>query len=195
MNLLEKMEKGKEIFLKQHIKKSGTNRYYKHKYYELKDILPIVRCICKQYKLSTMFHREIEDGHQKMVLTITDLESEEKIDFNYFLPESNKTFDDSMKDSGKAGTYSRRYLYIEAFEIVEADLIELTPIEDKKEEDTNLLEINNKIKKELKQENKIYNKENILKIAKEEYPQYYTPLKSELEKTELKLKEKEYVTY
>ena len=117
----DKIEEAKNCF--QNIKQSGRNNYQKYDYFELKDILPLVRKICKQFNLKTQINTNLE--LQCFVLRITDKDDNSYEEFvaPLFL-NSGGDIGKMNQDYGRSQTYSIRYLYLQAFEIAVPDMID-----------------------------------------------------------------------
>ena len=117
----DKIEEAKNCF--QNIKQSGRNNYQNYDYFELKDILPLVRKICKQFNLKTQINTNLE--LQCFVLRITDKDDNSYEEFvaPLFL-NSGGDIGKMNQDYGRSQTYSIRYLYLQAFEIAVPDEID-----------------------------------------------------------------------
>jgi hypothetical protein len=102
------------------LKQSGQNKFANFNYFELADILPKINEYCKEYKLATVFSATKETAS----LHLMDGASEIVFSVPFALPDI-KGANDSQKMGG-AITYSRRYLFLIAFEIVENDLFDAT---------------------------------------------------------------------
>ena len=117
----DKIEEAKNCFGS--ITKSGRNNYQKYDYFEVKDIFPLVRKICKKYNLKTSIKPNFKEG--MFVLKITDKDDNSFEEF--YAPLFMNTSGDVGKqnqDYGRSQTYAMRYLYIQAFEIVVPDEID-----------------------------------------------------------------------
>lgn len=117
----DKIEEAKDCF--KTITQSGRNNYQKYDYFETKDIFPLVRKICKQFKLKTNIKPDLESNC--FVLTITDQEDNSAEQF--VVPYATLGATDAgkfMQDFGRCQTYAMRYLYIQAFEIAVPDDID-----------------------------------------------------------------------
>lgn len=124
------------------LKKSGENTYAHFKYYELKDFLPAVNCIFNELGLCSNF--SIKDA--VATLEIMDVEDNETIEFtspviNIDLSNCADTQEPLrtqkqqgvfqkaslvIQSIGAMHTYMKRYLYLNAMEIVENDAINAT---------------------------------------------------------------------
>ena len=121
MVVSDKIELAKNCFTD--IRKSGRNTYQKYNYAELSDINPIVRKICKQYKLRTKFDWDWENN----LLTLTITDKEDGSTDKSVIPIAPVTASDPgkyMQDIGRCQTYAMRYLYIQVFELAIPDEID-----------------------------------------------------------------------
>ena len=119
----DKIQEAKNCF--KDIKESGRNNYQKYSYMETKDIFPIIRTICKKFKLKTQFSKDIWKDTPVMKLTITDQEDKSIEEFLVNVPVINANDPGKyMQDVGRVQTYAMRYLYIQAFEIAVPDEID-----------------------------------------------------------------------
>jgi hypothetical protein len=121
MVVSDKIEAAKNCF--NTIKTSGRNNYQQYDYLEARDIFPLVRKVCEDFKMKTNIKPDFELNC--FVLTITDKEDNSSEQF--FVPYAQITAGDAgkfMQDFGKCQTYAMRYLYIQAFEIAVPDEID-----------------------------------------------------------------------
>ena len=121
MVVSDKIEEAKNCF--NEVRKSGRNTYQKYNYAELSDINPIVRKICKQYKLKTKFDWDWENN----LLTLTITDKEDGSTDKSVIPIAPVTASDPgkyMQDIGRCQTYAMRYLYLQVFEIAIPDEID-----------------------------------------------------------------------
>ena len=121
MGVSDKIELAKNCFTD--IRKSGRNTYQKYNYAELSDINPIVRKICKQYKLRTKFDWDWENN----LLTLTITDKEDGSTDKSVIPIAPLNANDPgkyMQDVGRCQTYAMRYLYLQVFEIAIPDEID-----------------------------------------------------------------------
>lgn len=138
MNLMQKLAKARVMLQKRNLKKSGQNKFAGFRYFELADFLPSVNEIFDELGLYAEFcitptETEKYDGIDQIVtvppvacLTIYDAENPTV---------SPRRFSSDIADAGTKGaspiqqlgsvhTYMRRYLYMEALEIVESDALD-----------------------------------------------------------------------
>ena len=118
MNIYEKMATVKLELSKASLKKSGNNKFAGFSYYELGDFLPFLVDACAKHGLLTRVSFEI--GLASLTVINTE-KPEENIEYTcpYIVPEVKGA--NKCQNAGAAQTYCRRYLYLAAFDIVEAD--------------------------------------------------------------------------
>lgn len=136
LNLMQKLAKARVMLQKRNLKKSGQNKFAGFKYFELADFLPAVNEIFDELGLYAEFviHEPKETTPALATLTIYDSE-----DTTTFCP---RVFKSEIAEAGTKGaspiqqlgsvhTYMRRYLYMEALEIVESDGLDVLNGSDK----------------------------------------------------------------
>ncbi len=144
----DKIQEAKDCF--DEIVKSGYNSYQKFKYIELKDLNPIIRKVCRKFKLRTNFDWNLEEN--RMYLKITD--KEDKSEYIANIPTAPITASDPgkyMQDVGRVQTYAQRYLYVQVFEIAVPDNIDN---QDQKKQQVHKQKKQPTPKKQIKQEPK-----------------------------------------
>lgn len=121
LNIYQKIQKIKLEISNKKLTKSGENKYAGFKYYELQDFLPTVVELCEKNKLFTKF----ELGSDKAVLKIINTENLEE-EITYTMPTADLELKGANKIQSIGGvqTYLRRYLYMNAFDIVESDTLD-----------------------------------------------------------------------
>jgi hypothetical protein len=121
MNIYEKMTEAKKMILKSNLKKSGENKFAGFKYYELADITPTIIDVCSKLKL----HTRISFDKEYATLTITNIENiEEQLIYQSPMKELSLKGCNDIQALGGVETYSRRYLYLTAFDIIENDMFD-----------------------------------------------------------------------
>lgn len=118
MNIYEKLQSMRVELQKKKIHKSGRNKFAGYDYFELSDILPHINQLQEKHKTCSFitFDREIAK------LTILNSEKvDEKIEFTIPMATLSLKGANEVQNLGGCQTYSRRYLYLNAFEIVEHD--------------------------------------------------------------------------
>ena len=128
MNIYEKIQIVKQKLLSANIKKSGVNKFANYTYYELADFLPTIINLCVEQKLFT----SVRFDDVMAYLEIIDAEKpEDKITYTSPMRELELKGCNQIQALGGIETYSRRYLYMSAFDIVENDMFDGTKQEDK----------------------------------------------------------------
>lgn len=118
LNLFQKLQKARVELQEMNLKKSGHNKFAGFSYYELSDFLPAINIICNNVGLFTAISFESDYA----ILKIYDCEDMEKfIEFKSPMKEIQQKGCNDIQSLGSVETYSRRYLYLTAFEIVEND--------------------------------------------------------------------------
>ena len=120
LNIYEKIQKAKVELSQLELKKTGKNQSMK--YFELGDFLPALNLILVDYKLFT----EISFGDMA-ILTITNAEKpDERVTYTSPMAEAKLRNCHDVQNLGAAQTFLRRYLYMNAFDIVEGDILDAT---------------------------------------------------------------------
>lgn len=121
MNVFEKLQNARVKLQNMDLKKSGENAYSKFKYYELSDFLPFVNKIFEENKLFSNF--SIEEN--RATLTVINTEKpDETIVFISPVEELELKGCNRIQALGGVHTYLKRYLYLNALEIVENDMFD-----------------------------------------------------------------------
>lgn len=102
------------------LKKSGENKYAKFKYYELTDFLPTVNQMFLEKGLFSNF--SIVEGYAS--LEIIDTEDNTRQEFQSHIAEADLKGCTPIQSLGAIHTYMKRYLYLNALEIVESDALD-----------------------------------------------------------------------
>lgn len=120
-NIYEKLQSARVDLQNKKLKKSGKNKFAGFEYFELSDFLPTINELFKTYKLFSQF--TISDN--QAYLHIIDAEKiEDAIIFTMPIAELELKGCNKLQALGGVNTYLRRYLYLNALEIVEADLFD-----------------------------------------------------------------------
>ena len=121
MNIYEKLQQARVKLQDLNLKKSGHNKFANFNYYELSDFLPQINKIFGEMKLFSKFDLLTE----KATLTIIDTEKEgSQIIFESDKTEAILKGTTSIQQLGVTHTYLKRYLYLNALEIVENDFVD-----------------------------------------------------------------------
>ena len=111
------------------LKKTGKNNYAGFEYFELKDFLPTVNELFAKNKMFSNFSMDCNIAE----LEIIDCEDKTSVKFTSPTAELELKGCNKIQALGGTHTYLKRYLYINALEIVEADLFDaVTGKEDEK---------------------------------------------------------------
>jgi hypothetical protein len=104
------------------LKKSGLNKFAGFQYFELGDFLPQIQQIFSEIGLCGV----VSFDTQLATLTITDTEDGSNIVLTSPMAEANLKGVHPIQNMGAVETYSRRYLWVTALEIVEHDALDAT---------------------------------------------------------------------
>lgn len=139
--ITDKLQQARIKLQQKKLKKSGKNQYYN--YFELADFIPAVNEIFAELKLHSMFNIT----QDKAILRIID--TEDKTEELYECPYEKAELRQCTKVQalGATMTYLKRYLYMNALEIVESDYFDAKTTDDLKKQD--------ETKKKAEQDNKI----------------------------------------
>lgn len=122
MNIYEKLQQARVTLQMQKLKKSGKNAFSGFTYYELADFLPTVNTIFDELKLCSRF--SIKDN-QAYLTIINSEKPDETTTFEMPTAELQLKGCTAIQALGGVNTYCKRYLYLNALEIVEADMLDV----------------------------------------------------------------------
>lgn len=106
-------------------KKSGKNSFAGFEYYTLDDFIPHINRLFNEHKLCSMFNIELIDNVPIATLRIIDTEkTDDVILFTSTIADANLKGCTPIQSLGGIHTYMKRYLYLNALEIVEPDLLD-----------------------------------------------------------------------
>jgi hypothetical protein len=121
MNVFEKLQKARIELQSKNLKKSGHNRFAGYQYFELGDFLMEINRLFADLKLCSV----VSFGKELAELKIINMEKpEEVITFTSPMAAANLKGCHEIQNLGAVETYSRRYLYVTALEIVEHDAVD-----------------------------------------------------------------------
>ena len=102
------------------LKKSGHNKFAGYQYFELGDFLPTINQIFSKVGLCGIvsFDKELA------TLTITDTDDNSEIKLTSPMADANLKGCHPIQNLGAVETYTRRYLWVSAMEIVEHDALD-----------------------------------------------------------------------
>ena len=128
-NIYSKMQKARCEFQEKPLKKSGHNKFAGYHYFELGDFLPTINSLLEKYNLCS----NISFDNDMATLTIVNAENtDEKLVFTSPMSNANLKGCHDVQNLGAVQTYLRRYLWVNAFEIVESDGLDATTGKDEK---------------------------------------------------------------
>lgn len=108
------------------LKKTGQNKFAGYSYFELGDFLPTVNSIFSELGLCGV----VSFGNELATLTITDIDDNSAIEITSPMKEANLKGCHPIQNLGAVETYTRRYLWVTAMEIVEHDALDSSqPVE------------------------------------------------------------------
>ena len=117
-----KLQKARIKLQQSAIKKSGHNKFAGYQYFELGDFLPTINEIFNELGLCSV----ISFDKELATLRIVDTDNGSCITFTSPMADANLKGCHPIQNLGAVETYSRRYLYVTALEIVEHDALDAT---------------------------------------------------------------------
>jgi hypothetical protein len=117
-NIGQKIQIIKKRLLESNLKKSGYNKFSNFKYYELQDFVPNIIRLCNDFGLLTVFDFTETEGTLK-IIDIDDMNS--KIEYRVPMTKPEIKGCNEVQNLGGSITYLKRYLFINAFDIIEND--------------------------------------------------------------------------
>lgn len=108
------------------LKKSGHNKFAGYQYFELGDFLPTINQIFHELGLCSTVSFTADNA----VLSIIDTDTGGRITFTSPMAEAQLKGCHPVQNLGATQTYLRRYLYVNALEIVEHDALDATTSSD-----------------------------------------------------------------
>lgn len=121
-----KLQKARMMLQAAPIKKSGHNKFSGYFYFELGDFLPTVNQIFHELGLCSV----ISFDKELATLRIIDTSNGGSITFTSPMADANLKGCHPIQNMGAVQTYSRRYLYVSALEVVEHDALDATTGQD-----------------------------------------------------------------
>ena len=123
MSAHAKLAKARVMLQNTSLTKSGHNKFAGYKYFELGDFMPAINNIFNQIGLCGV----VSYGTDLATLTITDLEDNSWLQITSPMAEANLKGAHPIQNLGAVETYTRRYLWVTAMEIVEHDALDSSP--------------------------------------------------------------------
>ncbi len=117
-----KLQKARMMLQAAPLKKSGHNKFSGYFYFELGDFLPTVNQIFHELGLCSV----ISFDKELATLRIVDTDNGSSITFTSPMADANLKGCHPIQNMGAVQTYSRRYLYVSALEVVEHDALDAT---------------------------------------------------------------------
>lgn len=121
MSIYKKIQIVKKKLLEANLKKTGENKFAGFKYYELADFTPKIIELCNEVGLFT----KITFTNEIAALKIINSDKPEQVE-EYTSPMRDLELKgcNQIQALGGVETYSRRYLYMSAFDIIENDMFD-----------------------------------------------------------------------
>lgn len=121
MNLYQKLQKARIALQNTALKKSGHNKFAGFKYFELGDLLPHINNIFDDLGLFSAFN--IQENFASLMIVNTD-NPDEKVFFSSPIADAQVKGTTPVQALGAIHTYLKRYLYLNALEIIENDVLD-----------------------------------------------------------------------
>lgn len=123
MTVYKKLQQARIKLQNTKLHKSGKNKFANYEYFELSDFLPVIQNICLEMGLCGTVHFQEDIA----TLTIHDVDAPEQfINFSCPLSSAELKGCHPVQNLGAVLTYTRRYLWVNAFEITEHDALDAT---------------------------------------------------------------------
>ena len=120
MGVHKKLMEARILLQQAPLKKSGHNKFAGYSYFELGDFLPTINQIFYKVGLCGV----VSFGKEVAQLCITDVEDNSVICITSPMAEANLKGCHPIQNLGAVETYTRRYLWVSAMEIVEHDALD-----------------------------------------------------------------------
>lgn len=137
MNVYQKLNAARDAFHSKELKKSGHNKFAGYQYFELGDFVVPALAIFKEFGLTSI----ISFGNEQAVMKIVNTEKpDEVIEITSPMSEANLKGCHPVQNLGAVQTYTRRYLWVAALEIVEHDAVDSTePVKSKPDQERKII--------------------------------------------------------
>lgn len=120
MSVYKKLQEARMKLQNTALKKSGHNKFAGYYYFELGDFLPAIQKICTEMNLCGV----VSFDHNMAFLQINDTEDGTSVMFTSPMSSAALKGCHDVQNLGAVQTYLRRYLWVNAFEIVEHDALD-----------------------------------------------------------------------
>lgn len=126
LNVYQKLTKIQNELLKIHLPKSGKNDFGGYNYYELDTLLPPITELCEKYDATYFFDFPVIDGMDFAEIHFLNAEDpSQEIISSIHLPKLEKLPKMNLiQSAGTYETYTKRYLILNLFDIVEDEIID-----------------------------------------------------------------------
>ena len=128
MNVFSKLQTARVKLQSTKLSKSGKNKFAGYEYFELGDFLPAIQTICNEVGLCGV----VSFNDSMAYLTIHETEGDGQIVFTSPMSTAQLKGCHDVQNLGAVQTYLRRYLWTNAFELVEHDALDATTGSDPK---------------------------------------------------------------
>ena len=122
MSVYKKLQDARILLQNTKLNKSGKNKFAGYEYFELGDFLPQIQNICQKIGLCGLVSFTATDAY----LTIHETEGDGFVTFTSPMSSAALKGCHDVQNLGAVQTYLRRYLWTNAFEIVEHDALDAT---------------------------------------------------------------------
>lgn len=131
MSVYKKLNEARLKLQNTKLEKSGNNKFAGYKYFELGDFLPAINQIFNDIGLCGV----VSYAEEIATLTIVDIDDGSTVVITSPMKEANLKGCHPIQNLGAVETYTRRYLWVTALEIVEHDALDSSqPLEPAKQE-------------------------------------------------------------
>lgn len=120
MSVYKKLNEARIKLQNMKLQKTGNNKFAGYQYFELSDFMPAINTIFNEVGLCGVISYAIDVA----TLTITDIDDGSNILITSPMAEAMLKGCHPIQNLGAAETYTRRYLWVTAMEIVEHDAID-----------------------------------------------------------------------
>ena len=122
MSVYKKLQQARMLLQGTKLTKSGKNKFAGYEYFELSDFLPAIQKICYEIGLCGV----VSFNHEMAYLQINDVGDGTSIMFTSPMSSAALKGCHDVQNLGAVQSYLRRYLWVNAFEIVEHDALDAT---------------------------------------------------------------------
>jgi len=126
MTVFKKLQAARHQLLNSGIEKSGHNKFSNYHYFELGDFIPAAHKIFNEIGLCGVVRFA-----ETATLTVYDTEGDGSVEFTTPVVYAENAKGQAIQSLGSTHTYIRRYLWLMALELVENDVIDSLPQEEK----------------------------------------------------------------